>query len=174
MKPAIIVMLGLLISAVAFGAQESGKDKFWGSLQGKAQKLSARKKTTAPAVVAGIKGAKHEKADIYWKGKEGRVEVDEDELQKFNQAVESQSRGEKALALQHFETFLKEYPTSSLREDCLEAVRLLSSELNLPPVSAPAAKIPPAPATPAESGPQAPMPTAVSPQTAPAPSNSPK
>jgi len=154
MKPAIIAMLGLLISAVAFGAQESDKDKFWGSLHVKAQKLSARKKTTTPAVVAGIKGAKHDKADIYWKGKEGRLKIDEDELQKFNQAVECQSSGEKALALQHFETFLKEYPTSSLHEDCSEAVRLLISELNLPP---------------------APIPTAVSPpQTAPAPNNSPK
>jgi hypothetical protein len=136
MKLSIVVFALLLFAVTALGAQEKKKEPFWNLLQGKVQKLAPRKKNTAPAAVAGIKGSKNDRADIYWKGKEKKVDIDEDELTKFTLAMEYQEKGDKALALKHFNDFLREYPNSSLHGEGVQAVQLLKTELSAQPPAA--------------------------------------
>jgi hypothetical protein len=133
----MVITLMLFIST-AFGEQNKKEEAFWGPLQGKVQKLTSSKKNTSSATVAGVKGAKNYPADIYWKGREKKVEVSEEEIHKFSIAMEYQSNGEKEMSLKHFEAFLKEYPSSPLYTDGTEAVRLIKAELSAQPPATPA------------------------------------
>jgi hypothetical protein len=164
----LAILLVLLFATTALGADNNGKngkngEPFWCNLQNKTQKLTPTKKSTAMVAVAGVKGAKNDGADLYWKGREKRVEIGEDEIHKFNVAVECQINGNPNQALQQFEAFLKEFPKSSLRTEGAQAVEMLKAELArqvspeaAPPVPAPAqpAAVQP-PATPAVTPPQA-------------------
>ncbi len=126
-----IVIITLMLSAVtAFGVQEKKDAELLGTLQGKVQKLTSRKKSNGPATVAGVKGAKNDRTDIYWKGKEKKVEINEDELEKFKLAMENLNNGEKAESLKKFEAFLQEFPKSPLHAEGTQAVQLLKAELN--------------------------------------------
>lgn len=172
MKLTSMVFILILAAATAFGAEVKKDDAFWGSTQNKVQKLklTSRKTTAASATVAGVKGAKNDRTDIYWKGKEKKIEISEDELQKFNLAMEAQGNGEKAAALKHFEAFLKEFPKSPLHAEGTQAVQLLKAELT----AQPSAAVAPAPATKAtvEAAPAKPTPAATAtPAAAPAPTS---
>lgn len=149
MKLMTIIISLMLSVLVAYGAEAKKDAVFWGALQGKVQKLSSSRKIAASATVAGVKGAKNDRADIYWKGKDKKNEINEEELQKFNSALELQSNGDVTLALKHFETFLQEFPNSPLQAEGREAVQLLKAELN--PQKSEAAATPPGNIIPADS-----------------------
>lgn len=168
MKLTCMFFILILSTAPAFGAEVKKDDAFWGATQSKVQKLklTSRKTTAASATVAGVKGAKNDRTDIYWKGKEKKIEVSEDELNKFNLAMEAQGNGEKAAALKHFEAFLKEFPKSPLHAEGTQAVLLLKTELTAP---APAQAPPPAPAAVPSPSPAGSAVPAAAPAPAPAP-----
>jgi TolA-binding protein len=126
----MLIVILAMTAAIAHGGQEGKKDTFWDNLRGKLEKVTPAKKTTATTAVGGVRGAKSEEAaDIYWKGKETRLEVPEDELQSFNAAVDLASKGEHREALKKFEAFLRLYPQSQLRRDGLQAVDKLKATL---------------------------------------------
>lgn len=131
MKLICMILTLLLSAATVFGGQVKKEDAFWTATQNKVQKLklTSRKSNTGAATVAGVKGAKNDRTDIYWKGKEKKIVISEDELQKFNVAMELQSSGEKAKALKQFEVFLQEFPKSPLHADGTQAVQILKEEL---------------------------------------------
>jgi TolA-binding protein len=130
MKCKAIVVAGLLLAVSLAQAGEDGKGGgFWTGLQSKLQKLTPTRKSTAVTAVGGVRGAKSgEVADLYWKGEEKRVEVGEDELEKFNLAMETRVKGDSALARKHFEEFLRDFPQSSLRPEAQQAVEKLKAE----------------------------------------------
>ncbi len=129
MKRTTWVVLGLLLAVSVARAGVDDKDGFWGGLQAKLQKLAPTRKSTAVTAVGGVRGAKNgEVADLYWKGEEKRIVVGEDELEKFNLALESKGKGDNALARKHFEEFLRDFPKSSLRAEAQQAVERLKSE----------------------------------------------
>jgi hypothetical protein len=130
MKRTIFAVSGVILAvSVALAGQDGKGDGFWSALRSKLEKVTPTRKSTATTAVGGVRGAKNdEAADIYWKGKDKRVEVGEDELEKFNLAVECRIKGENGLALKHFEEFLRDYPRSSLRAEGLQAVEKLKVE----------------------------------------------
>ena len=135
MKCKAMVVAGLLVLAIsqAQAGQDGKGDGFWTGLQGKLQKLTPTRKSTAVTAVGGVRGAKSgEVADLYWKGQEKRVQVGEDELEKFNLAVETRVKGDNAQARKHFEDFLRDYPQSSLRPEAQQAVEKLQAEAAVP------------------------------------------
>lgn len=126
MKKVTLVML-ILISSSAFAGQ---KDGFWDRLQTKLDKITPAKKVNAATAVGGVRGARSDDAaDIYWKGRDKAPDMNHEELEKFNAAMESRSKGENELALRQFEEFLGMYPQSQFRIEGLQAVEMLKTEL---------------------------------------------
>lgn len=130
MKRIVFAVLGvMLVVTVGLAGQDGKGDGFWSALKSKLEKITPTRKSTATTAVGGVRGAKNdEAADIYWKGKNKRAEVGEDELDKFNLAVECGLKGENKLAQKHFEEFLQDYPNSSLRPEGLKAVERLKAQ----------------------------------------------
>lgn len=129
MKKRIILSLVLVLAAAsAYGEQKEG---FWDKLQNKLEKVTPVKKATSTTAVGGVRGAKNDDAtDIYWKGKDKASDISEEELQKFNAALESKKKGDNYLAMKQLEEFLAAYPQSPLRAEGLQAVELIKAEIN--------------------------------------------
>ncbi len=119
----------LLTALIACGAAAAEKDDFWGVLQGKLQKVTPGKKSVATTAVGGVRGARNDSPeDVYWKGREKEKPVAEEELRKFNQALETKLKGDNEKALALFEEFLSAYPQSALRIEGLQAVEKIKQE----------------------------------------------
>lgn len=131
MKKRAMVICSLLLAATfAHGEQAAKKDAFWEKLSNKLEKLTPAKKSATTTAVGGVRGAKNDEAtDIYWKGKERSVEMAQEELQKFNGALESKMKGDNEQALKQFEEFLVMYPQSSFRVEGLQAVEKIRQEM---------------------------------------------
>lgn len=128
MTKKIVLSFALILAAtVAHGEQ---KDGFWDKLQNKLEKVTPTKKASSTTAVGGVRGAKNDDAaDIYWKGKDKTSELCEEELQKFNLAIESKIKGDNDLALKQFEEFNSVYPQSSLRVEGFQAVEKIKLEI---------------------------------------------
>ena len=126
MKRMTVALFGLLLAVSTARAAEG--DAFWNSLASKLHKLAPTRKSTATTAVGGVRGTKGDGSEIYWKGKETGVEIGEDELERFNQAMESRNKGDKELALRQFDEFLRDFPKSTLRSDAQQAVELLKAD----------------------------------------------
>ena len=133
MKTKTILMLIMLLTVVfVCGAQGAEKDTFWDTLKVKLSKITPAKKVDVTTSVAGVRGAKNSSdSDVYWKGKDKSEFVTEEELQKFNLAVDAKVKGNNEQALKQFEEFLNGYPQSPLRLDALQAVEKIKIELGL-------------------------------------------
>lgn len=156
MKTKLTVVAVLFsMAAVAHAEPVAKKEPFWDKLQNKLEKLTPAKKAAATTAVGGVRGAKNDDAaDIYWKGKEKTVEINEEELQKFNLSVEAKSKGDNELALKHFEEFLAQYPQSPLRVEGLQAAEKIRVDIAAAKIPV-KVEAPPLAATPAEPAQQA-------------------
>lgn len=126
-KKYILSLLLVLTAAAAHGGE---KDGFWDKLQNKLEKVTPAKKASATTAVGGVRGAKNDDAtEIYWKGKDKSSEMNEEELHKFNLAVESKVKGDNELAMKQFEEFLAAYPLSPFRVEGLQAVEKIKLEI---------------------------------------------
>lgn len=140
-KKIILTLALILAAAVAHGEQ---KDGFWDKLQYKLEKVTPAKKASSTTAVGGVRGAKNDDAaDIYWKGKDKTAEISEEEMKKFNLAIEAKLKGDNELALKQFEEFNAAYPQSSFRVEGLQAIEKIKLEIaaakNPPKVETPAA-----------------------------------
>src|SRR6185369_16986321 len=117
----------VLMSSPVFGEQ---KDGFWDRLQTRLEKVTPSKKVSAATAVGGVRGAKNDdSADIYWKGRDKALDMNDEELGAFNRAMESRRKGEHDVALKQFEEFLSLYPQSQFRVEGLQAAELLKTEI---------------------------------------------
>ena len=125
-RAVILIAVVFMVSSLSFAGEEIG---WWQQLKNKAQKIAPAKKPAATTAVGGVRGAQAVTGDpLYWKaGEEGAV-VSEDEIEKFNLAVEHAMGGEGEESLKAFEEFLKDYPESQLAGDAKEAVERLKGE----------------------------------------------
>ena len=127
MKRAIILLIVMSLMAPVTVLAAGGGSSFWSSLKSRIQGITPKKQANVTTAVGGVRGAlSDEAADVYWKGKDVN-EVDEVELQKFNDALNLAVQGEEKDSLKAFEAFLIDYPDSTLRPDALEAVETLKS-----------------------------------------------
>lgn len=126
------VILFASIATVVLAAEDKKNDAL-NSLSGKVQKLTTTRKNMPSSAVAGVKGTKNDRIDIYWKGKEKTVEVSDDELQKLNAAMELQRNGDKIKALKQYEAFIKEFPGSALHAEVTQTVQSLKKEIDHQP-----------------------------------------
>lgn len=125
MKKVLAVLLVILFGVTVSLAAE--KQDFWGKLKSKVEKITPSKGGQSTTAVGGVRGAKDETGDtLYWKGKE--PQVSKDELESFNKALDSATKGQKADAIRKFEAFLKQYPSSALAGDAKESLKKLKTE----------------------------------------------
>ncbi|HEY3307519.1 MAG TPA: hypothetical protein VGJ93_03600 [Desulfuromonadaceae bacterium] len=127
MKFFIVTLLALLMATVA-GAAEGPKTGFWDSLKEKAEKITPRKKPAANTAVGGVRSAKQQETELYWKGKEKPLEADEEELDVFKQALKQAAAGKRDESIKSFEAFLSKYPQSQLKKDTHRALDQLKLE----------------------------------------------
>jgi hypothetical protein len=131
-KKALLVLVVLLAVVFASVVQGAEKDTFWDSLRVKLQKITPAKNINETTSVAGIRGAKNDsESDMYWKGKDKTESVTEEELQKFNLALDAKMKGNSEQSLKLFDEFLIAYPQSPLRVDALQAADKIKLELGL-------------------------------------------
>lgn len=120
----LAALLALLVSSAAMAA-EAPQSGFWETLKEKTEKVTPRKKTPANTAVGGVRSAKQQEVELYWKGKEQPLEADEEELDVFKQALLKGAGGQRQESIKLFETFLGRYPQSQLKMDCLKALEQL-------------------------------------------------
>ena len=125
----LIVLLSLfsliLTASLALAEDRGNKSALWLKLKQKLEQMAPQKKTTTTAV-GGVRGAKDQSADtLYWKDEAVKTTVDETEYKRFNDAYQLANDGKGAEAISQFESFLKDYPQSALRDDAQQALASL-------------------------------------------------
>ena len=128
MKKPILSLVILLLFAVTTQAAEAPQPSFWDSLKSRIEKVTPRKKIIGTTAVGGVRSAKQQDENLYWKGKDVALEADEDELSLFKQALHSAESGKRNETIAFFESFLARYPQSQLKDDCLKAIAQLKQE----------------------------------------------
>ncbi len=123
----VLALLTLFVSSLSWGA-EAPQAGFWDNLKAKIEKVTPRKKVNANTAVGGVRSARQQDDDLYWKGKEASLEADQDELEVFKQALQKAAAGQRDESVKLFEEFLGRYPYSQLKEDCLKALQQLKQE----------------------------------------------
>ncbi|MBU0483128.1 MAG: hypothetical protein KKB30_01270 [Proteobacteria bacterium] len=132
MKRIIVVALTVLLmaSSVALAEENSGeekKDSLWEMIRNKIEQVTPNKKLVVTTAVGGVRGARSEAGtDLYWRGEDLQIK-NEQEMAKFESALQAAEKGETAQALSFFEGFKAEYPESDLQEYANQAIAELNS-----------------------------------------------
>lgn len=99
---------------------------YWQQLKGRLTQISPQKKGNATTAVGGVRGSKDQAADtLYWKDEAKKVQVTEEEYNRFSAAYQSVVDGNKEAALTGFQAFVNDYPQSPLKEEALVAIATL-------------------------------------------------
>ncbi len=121
---ALFVLLGVVLAAPSYSADEKQDGSLWERLRKKIELLTPRKKISTTTAVGGVRGAQAEAGDVYWKG-EANQAIDADELAAFKKAMALVDSGDLAGAQAAFTDFQKKYPDSRLRDDAASALAQL-------------------------------------------------
>ncbi len=101
---------------------------YWQQLKGRLTQIAPQKKGNATTAVGGVRGSKDESADtLYWKDEAVKVQVPEEEYGRFAAAYQSAVDGKKERALSRFQSFINDYPQSSLKGEALTAISALQA-----------------------------------------------
>lgn len=120
-------LLALTVTLIAVPATAEQEGNFWQGLQSKLEKITPQRKAPVTTAVGGVRGSKDQSADsLYWKGEEA-LPIGEDELRRFQEAVQAATAGNRQAATDQFAAFLNDYPRSALREDAQLALKALES-----------------------------------------------
>ena len=122
---ALLVLLGVVLAAPAYGADEKQDGSLWERLRKKIELLTPKKKIQTTTAVGGVRGAQADADDVYWKGEANNQSIDADELAAFKKAISLVDAGDVAGAQAAFSDFLKKHPDSRLREDAEMAIAQL-------------------------------------------------
>lgn len=122
---ALLVMLGVVLAAPAYGADEKQDGSLWERLRKKIELLTPKKKISTTTAVGGVRGSQADADDVYWKGESNTQSIDADELVAFKKAIALVDAGDMAGAQAAFADFLKKHPDSRLREDAEMALAQL-------------------------------------------------
>lgn len=126
LRALFVVLLVFCLAAPAVAVEAEKETSFWDTLRSKIEKVTPTKKAKVTTAVGGVRGAKNDSgSELYWKGKEVKIEVAEDELVLFNSAMDEAISGKIEVAIVLFESFVSSYPDSQLHEDSLLALKHL-------------------------------------------------
>lgn len=128
MKRLIAIMITALV-AIALSAPAFADDSVWMKLKGKAQRVAPKKANAATTAVGGVRGAPEDegKSGLYWKGKDEPISIDQEELDAFNDALDTAINGDAQASSDKFKAFLAKYPESVLKSDAEEALANLGT-----------------------------------------------
>jgi hypothetical protein len=121
----VIIIMSVSLAFAAPRGKRSKRSSFWGGIKSKLHSVTPKKRTSVTTAVGGVRGAKEDVGILYWKEKEGPIEVEFEELDLFNEALDLAVDGEDEASIEAFNKFLEEYPDSPLRQDALGAIRNL-------------------------------------------------
>ncbi|PLX97401.1 MAG: hypothetical protein C0621_00030 [Desulfuromonas sp.] len=120
---ALTCLLALSLATPAV-AVEGG---FWNNLKGRLDKVTPTRKPAMTTAVGGVRGSlETPAAQLYWKGEALPLEMDEAEMQAFNDAVTAADQEDSDHAITLFEAFIELYPQSPLQADARKAIALLA------------------------------------------------
>jgi TolA-binding protein len=125
---ALLVLLGVVLAAPAYSADEKQDGSLWERLRKKIEMLTPKKKISTTTAVGGVRGSQADADDVYWKGEAKAQPVDADELAAFKKAISLAEAGDTAGAQGAFADFLKKHPDSRLREDAEQALAQLQPQ----------------------------------------------
>lgn len=114
---ALLVLLGVVLAAPAYSADDNQGGSLWERLRRKIEMLTPKKKISTTTAVGGVRGSQADADDVYWKGEANTQPIDADELAAFKKAVSLVDAGDMAGAQTSFADFVKKHPDSRLRED---------------------------------------------------------
>jgi TolA-binding protein len=114
---ALLVLLGVVLAAPAYSADDKQEVSLWDRLRKKIELLTPKKKIQTTTAVGGVRGSQADADDVYWKGEAKAQPIDADELAAFKKAISLVDAGDMAGAQAAFSDFLKKHPDSRLRED---------------------------------------------------------
>lgn len=99
---------------------------YWQQLKERLTQIAPQKKGSATTAVGGVRGSKDQAADtLYWKGESAKAEVSGEEYTRFTAAYQLAVDGNKEEATSRFQSFIKDYPQSPLKEEALTAINTL-------------------------------------------------
>jgi TolA-binding protein len=125
---ALFVLLGVVLAAPAYSADDTQGASLWERLRKKIELLTPKKKISTTTAVGGVRGAQADADDVYWKGEAKPAPVDAEELAAFKKAMSLVDAGDQAGAQASFADFLKKHPDSRLREDAEQALAQLQAK----------------------------------------------
>jgi TolA-binding protein len=130
MKKTMVVLVACIFLAGGGQAAEPDKDAatLWEKIRGKIEQITPKQKPTVTTAVGGVRGAKTDGNELYWKGEEEPAAVGAEELELFSAALGQAESGADREAATSFEDFLAKYPSSSLAEDAQSALVELAKE----------------------------------------------
>lgn len=127
MKNILLICAILVFSATAVNAEEQASEEvpFWVKIRLRIEQITPQKKPTVTTAVGGVRGARSEAGkELYWKGEAVKpVVIGEQELARFDEALQKVEAGETEAARQLFEDFVVEFPASKLKTDALLALK---------------------------------------------------
>lgn len=127
MKNILLICAILVFSVTAVNAEEQVSEDvpFWVKIRLKIEQITPQKKPTVTTAVGGVRGAKSEVGkELYWKGEAVQlVVIGEQELVRFDEALQKVEAGETEAARHLFEGFVVEFPASALKTDALLALK---------------------------------------------------
>ena len=140
MKKTIGMLIACIFLAVGAHAEEPKKEiSTWEKIRQKIEKITPKQKPTVTTAVGGVRGAKTDGHELYWKGEEMPISISAEEIDLFTSALQLAESGEGANATAAFEDFLAKYPKSLLAPDAQGALAELSKEQKVPQEAAPEA-----------------------------------
>jgi TolA-binding protein len=140
MKKTFGMLIACLCLAVTVQAQEPEKEavSVWEMIRSKIEKITPKQKPTVTTAVGGVRGAKTEGQELYWKGEEAPLAISAEEIEQFSAALQLAESGATAEATTSFQNFVATYPDSPLLEEANNALL----ELAKAPAPAPASNEP--------------------------------
>jgi TolA-binding protein len=122
---ALFVLLGVVLAAPAYSADDTQGGSLWERLRKKIELLTPKKKISTTTAVGGVRGAQSDAEEVYWKGETKNQPIDAEELAAFKNAISLVDAGDTTGAQTAFTDFLKKHPDSRLSDDAKAALAQL-------------------------------------------------
>jgi TolA-binding protein len=125
---ALFALLGVMLAAPAYSADDKQDVSWWETLRRKIEMLTPRKQINITTAVGGVRGSLADADDVYWKGEAINQPIDADELAAFKKAIALYDAGNVQGAQDGFADFIKKHPDSRLRKDAEQALTQLQGK----------------------------------------------